>query len=163
MNDTVSENKKSWAQLIVGIVLGAIVTGFVQFALNQQLKINAVKTAKIEGVRKYLQTKLDKREKAYSSILPKIETALRPNSTETDREIAVRALRTELPFFQPRSKTQQRLYESSKQIGIVILEAGRQTDFDREMLFDTLKRDFQEDLWAIEVELNHFDDKLNLK
>ena len=147
----------SWSQLVVGAIIGALLTGATQYILNEQRRSHDEQRMRTQVLESYLEQKLQTRRQAYAQIRKTVAAALLNPSPESITAALV-SLRGDLPFLQPTRPTQTPIAHTSVELIVLFLEKGGDAQWlPAKSLLTQLEHDMQADISSIEGEL------LNLK
>ncbi len=152
--DIMSGSKKeSFRSLLIGALIGSLLTGVSQYLINIQLYEQKLKIQKDTAVTEYLKQKLLIRTQAYKIVAQKVNEAIL-SPTPENSQAAIRSLHVDIPFFQPKVESQSRI-QSTKSTLINMLENfdGKSLKTHGSRLYERLKQNFQDDLDSISKEL----------
>jgi uncharacterized membrane protein YheB (UPF0754 family) len=147
------KSSESWSKLLVGALVGALLTGSAQYILNEHQFAQRIESERQDIVRKYLEAELQYRHEKYQEIRRKVSLAL---STEEPQAIesAKQALESDLPFFEARFETQMPISATAKELLTYYFQSKPTSSANEaRLLLNQLERDFQNDLNRIQGEL----------
>jgi len=158
-------DSRPWSRLLVGIVLGGLVTGVFQFLLLERQHRHEKEKIKLTASQEYLSRKLEYRVDLYRKIRFKLYDALQDPNENLLVE-ALRSLANDLPFFQPKVETQIAVSKTKESLIYLLEELGKNphdktTLSQCKMLLGQLEYDFDMDIRAIEWELSHLGTKMS--
>ena len=154
------KSSESWLKMLIAAFEGALLTGSIQYILNERGFAQRMESESKDIVRKYLESELSYRRKKYEEIRRKVSIAIRTKKPQ-DRESARQALESDLPFFEARYATQTPISETSKRLLTRYFTfKTRISDMEAMNLEMKLRRDFQNDLNRIQGELFSLTGKL---
>jgi DNA replicative helicase MCM subunit Mcm2 (Cdc46/Mcm family) len=148
------KSSESWSKMVGAALVGAFLTGFTQYILNERQFEQRIKSEQKDIVRKYLESELSHRREKYAEIREKVSLAMWSKDPNTI-EIAAQSLESDLPFFEARYETQVSVMTAKEKLVLYFKHRNSITisDIEKTMMINQLNRDFQNDLNRIQGEL----------
>lgn len=142
---------------IIGVIIGAISTGIIQYSIVSRQHEKEISKVKIESVISYLDNKYQYRAQQYKIIRRALEILFFENTKE-NRESAIKLINTEIPFFYPKTMAQWAVMDSKE----AILQCLQIPPYEiTNEAYQKLLQDFSNDLNSIILERNQYNEELS--